>query len=389
MTNRTYPRSFTGKRRLSHKSWVTRRAGSAFGSVALCLGIVSLLAAQSVYRTALPGYQYSFPRDHFNHPDFQTEWWYYTGNVKSTTGHAFGFQMTFFREGVNRSLRKDSPWVLDDLYLAHLALSDIDNQNFYHRERLNRAGPGIAGVDGDSGHIWNGNWQVQWHGNRQDLEAVADIFTVRLTLDARKPPVVHGLNGISQKAKGAGHASHYLSLTRLAAAGSIELNGKVFAVEGTAWMDHEFFTQQLDAGQIGWDWLSLQLDDNTELMVYRLRKKDGTIDSYSSGTYIDADGKSRHLFAADFVLEPLAKRWTSPESGAAYPIHWHVKVSSLGVDLDVTTPLARQEMTGTSRLAPTYWEGAIQFAGTRGRSPVAGVGYLEMTGYDRPISLNP
>jgi predicted secreted hydrolase len=389
MTNKAHPRPFSAKRRFSRKRSVTRRARSAFGGVALCLGIVSLLAAQSAYRPALPGYQYSFPRDNFNHPDFQTEWWYYTGNVKSTTGHAFGFQMTFFREAVDRSQRKDSPWAVGDLYLAHLALSDIDNQSFYHRERLNREGPGIAGIDGATGRIWNGNWQIQRHGSRQDLEAVADSFTLRLALDALKPPVINGLNGISQKSKGIGHASHYISVTRLAASGNIEINGKVFAVEGTAWMDHEFFTQQLDPEQIGWDWLSLQLDDNTELMLFRLRKKDGTIDSYSSGTYVDASGKSRHLIAADFVLEPLAKNWTSPESGASYPIHWHVKVSSLGVDLDVTTPLARQEMTSTNRLAPTYWEGAIRLAGTRGRSPVAGVGYLEMTGYDRAISLNP
>jgi predicted secreted hydrolase len=198
-----------------------------------------------------------------------------------------------------------------------------------------------------------------------------------------KPPVINGVNGISQKAKGIGHASHYISITRLAASGNIEINGSVFAVQGTAWMDHEFFTQQLDPDQIGWDWISLQLDDNTEVMLFRLRKRDGSIDSYSSGTYVDAHGKSTHLSKSDFVLEPLAKKWASRISGATYTIHWHIKISPLGLDLDVTTPLASQEMSSTNRLSPTYWEGAIRFAGTRGGSPAAGVGYLEMTGYDR------
>jgi predicted secreted hydrolase len=387
MKNETQPR--IGKRKSLRKSSLNRRARGAFGGpvlclgLVLCLGIASLLAAQTAYRPALPGYQYSFPRDNFNHPDFQTEWWYYTGNVKSATGHTFGFQMTFFRQAVDRSPKTDSPWALSDLYLAHLALSDIDNQLFYHRERLNRQGPGIAGIDADTGRIWNGNWQSTWHGNHQTLEAIADTFTVRLVLDALKPPVINGLNGISQKANGIGHASHYISITRLATSGKIEINGSVFAVQGTAWMDHEFFTQQLDPDQIGWDWISLQLDDNTEVMLFRLRKKDGSVDPYSSGTYVGAHGESTHLSKSDFVLEPLADKWASPISGASYPIHWHIKISPLGLDLDVTTPLASQEMSSTNRLSPTYWEGAIRFAGTHGGSPAAGVGYLEMTGYDR------
>jgi len=359
----------------------------------------------SQYRAASPGYSYSFPRDHFNHPDFQTEWWYYTGNVKSASGQAFGFQMTFFRQAVRRSqspiASMASPWVIEDLYLAHLALSDLSAGKFYHSERLNRAGPGIAGVSEEAGRIWNGNWQVLWAGDRQTLEAVADQWTLRLTLDTRKPPVIHGLRGISQKAPGPGQASHYISLTRLAAAGTIELSGKIYTVEGAAWMDHEFFTHPLAPEQVGWDWLSLQLNDQTELMLFRLRRQDGSLDPYSAATYVDSSGRSQHLSAREFTLRPLEDRpkdkWTSAATSASYPIRWQVAVPSLGLEMEVTTRLLQQEVTTSGRLAPNYWEGAVEFAGTRGNSPinsrvtspVTGAGYLEMTGYDRPVRLGP
>ena len=355
------------------------------------------------YRAASPGYAYSFPRDHFNHPGFQTEWWYYTGNVQSAGGQAFGFQMTFFRQAVRRGPAPtgptDSPWAIEDLYLAHLALSDLSGGKFYHSERLNRAGPGIAGVSQESGRIWNGNWQVLWTGGRQTLEAVADSWTLRLTLDARKPPVIHGQQGISQKGPGPGQASHYISLTRLAAAGTIEISGRAFAVQGTAWMDHEFFTHPLAPEQVGWDWLSLQLNDQTELMLFRLRRQDDSLDPYSAATYVDSSGKARHLSAREFTLRPLEQRpqdrWTSPTTGAAYPVRWQVSVPSLGLNIEVTTRLPQQEVTTSGRLAPNYWEGAIEITGTRGSStvnfpvtsPVTGAGYLEMTGYDRPVRL--
>ena len=362
-------------------------------------------AATAQYRAASPGYRYSFPRDHFNHPDFQTEWWYYTGNVKSASGQAFGFQMTFFRQAVRRSpspiASMASPWVIEDLYLAHVALSDLSGGKFYNSERLNRAGPGIAGVSEEAGRIWNGNWQVLWAGDRQTLEAVADQWTLRLTLDTRKPPVIHGLRGISQKGTAPGQASHYISLTRLAAAGTIELSGKIYTVEGAAWMDHEFFTHPLAPEQVGWDWLSLQLNDQTELMLFRLRRQDGSLDPYSAATYVDSSGRSQHLSAREFTLRPLEDRpkdkWTSAATGASYPIRWQVAVPSLGLEMEVTTRLLQQEVTTSGRLAPNYWEGAVEFAGTRGNSPinsrvtlpVTGAGYLEMTGYDRPVRLGP
>ena len=346
---------------------------------------VNPIAAQ--YRIAAPGYRYEFPRDNFNHPDFQTEWWYYTGNLKAADGHEFGFELTFFREGLNRKVEKASDWSASDLYLAHLALSDLSDRKFYHRERLNRAGPGIAGVSAEAGRIWNGNWQILWNGSRQDLQAISDQFALQLRLESQKPPVIHGVDGVSQKSAGAGHASHYISLTRLAVSGDIELNEKKFPVTGTAWMDHEFFTQQLDAEQVGWDWLSLQFDDNTELMLFRIRRKDGSIDPFSSGTYVDAAGKSIHLTQKDFTLLPLGETWASDSNRAVYPMHWQVSVPALKINVDISTPLKQQELAGKTVLSPSYWEGAIRIAGTRNAAPFAGVGYLEMTGYDRPVQM--
>jgi predicted secreted hydrolase len=347
--------------------------------------IAPMLAAQ--YRTAQPGYRYEFPRDHFSHPDFQTEWWYYTGNVRSADGHRFGFELTFFREAVDRDPAKTAAWNVHDLYLAHLALSDLDGRQFYHAERTNRAGPGIAGVSEPDGRIWNGNWEIQWNGAEQTLQAVDDRFELHFTLRSEKEPVIHGENGVSQKAAGSGRASHYISLTRLATEGRIRLSGKDFEVEGLAWMDHEFFTHQLESGQVGWDWLSLQLDDQTELMLFRIRRRDGSIDPFSAGTFVDVRGLNTHLRAGEFTLQPVSDLWTSPVTHAVYPIRWKISVPRLSIEVEAQTSLPSQEMVGASKLVPNYWEGAITLSGRKGQSAISGAGYLEMTGYDRPFAM--
>lgn len=346
-----------------------------------------LLGAQ--YRSALPGYHFEFPRDHFNHPDFQTEWWYYTGNLKSSGGHRFGFELTFFRQALNRDPAKSTVWDVRDLYLAHLALSDLDGQRFYNGVRMNRTGPGIAGVSETDGRIWNGNWQVQWTGDDQKLQAVDDSFELHFALHSEKPPVIHGQDGVSQKAAGLGHASHYVSLTRLDTRGSIDLNGRKFDVAGFTWMDHEFFTNQLEADQAGWDWLSIQLEDKTELMLFRIRRKDGSIDPYSAGTFVDARGRTTHLNGGEFSLQPSGKTWTNPDTHAVYPVQWKIVIPKFDIEMEAATPLVSQELAGKSKLAPSYWEGAIVLTGRRGNQALGGAGYLEMTGYDRPFEFAP
>jgi predicted secreted hydrolase len=341
-------------------------------------------AATSQYKAALPGYRYEFPRDHFNHPDFQTEWWYYTGNVKSADGHRFGFELTFFRQGIDPNSQNSNTWEVHDLYVAHLALSDLDGGKFLHAERTNRAGPGIAGISEAEKRVWNGNWQVLWQDGEQALRAIDDRFALQLTLRPAKPPVIHGENGISQKAEGTGHASHYISLTRLNTAGEILAAGRTFEVTGSTWMDHEFFTEQLSADQVGWDWLSIQLQDNTELMLFHIRHKDSSIDPYSAGTFVDASGGTIHLRRDEFFMEPEETTWTSPETLAVYPVKWKISVPKLGLALECTTSLPWQELA-SSGFVPAYWEGAVVLNGRKNGSPSLGVGYLEMTGYDHPI----
>ncbi|MCC6539375.1 MAG: carotenoid 1,2-hydratase [Bryobacterales bacterium] len=334
-----------------------------------------LLAFFLAFTLAKPGYQYQFPRDHYSHPEFRTEWWYWTGNLQDAQGRRFGFELTFFRQAVGDQPRAPrNAWDPTDLYLAHLALSDVATGKFHHEERVSRAGPGLAGADQNRAAIWNGNWRAGLNG----LEAITEEFHLRLNFSSSKPPVIHGVNGVSQKAAGEGRASHYVSFSRIDARGSLVLNGQTFELTGTAWMDHEFFTHQLEAEQAGWDWMSIQLADRTELMLFHLRRRDGSIDPHSAGTYIDATGRTRHLTARDFTLTPTGRRYNK------YPIAWRIEVPSLGLRLNADTPMENQELGGSSAFSPKYWEGAMDFRGTRAGAPIGGQGYLEMTGYAGP-----
>ncbi|HWE52568.1 MAG TPA: lipocalin-like domain-containing protein [Bryobacteraceae bacterium] len=318
------------------------------------------------WREALPGYAYQFPRDHFEHQDFRTEWWYYTGNVTGAAGERYGFELVFFRQGENRAAQSKSAWAVQDVYLAHAALTDARGKKFWYEERLNRAGPGVAGASFEQRRIWNGNWQVAWNGEVQTLDAVTDHFKFHLQLLPKNPLVIHGENGVSQKGEGEGRASHYVSFPLLAVAGTID--GK--AVTGRAWMDHEWFTEQLAPDQVGWDWFSIQLDNNTELMLFELRRKDGSIDPHSSGTFIDEKGRERHLTRQDFSLQPVSY-WHK------YPVQWKIQVPSEHIDIVSHAVLPDQELKN-----PSYWEGAVDYTGTR-----SGAGYIEMTGYDGPVKF--
>lgn len=368
------------------------KSKQARAGIMLLLVLPSLMqggaASGDTYREAAPGYRYSFPSDHFSHREFQTEWWYYTGNLRAPDGRRFGFELTFFRQGVNRKALPPEVWEVRDVWLAHLALSDIDAGHFLHSERLNRSGAGIAGADAGRARVWNGNWQAQWKLDArapggmaaQQLQAVTEHFSLDLALRTAKPPVIHGVNGISQKAEGAGRASHYISYTRLETSGMIRIEAQRFQVEGESWMDHEFFTHQLTANQSGWDWFSLQFQDGSEVMLFQLRRKDGSPDAFSAGTYIDALGRATHLSAKDFSLVS-GMLWTSPLSGGRYPIAWSIRIPLLGLEAALSTPLPQQELIGKTSSASTYWEGTIDVSGRRKGQPILGRGYLEMTGY--------
>jgi predicted secreted hydrolase len=348
----------------------------------LIAGLLLPLAAAPGYRQATPGYHFRFPRDHFSHPDFQTEWWYYTGNLRAADGHRYGFELVFFRQGADSAAREQaarnpSAWHVEDFYLAHIALTDIDARRFRYLKRMNRAGPGLAGIDLEAGRIWNGNWQSQWNAatSQQMLSATAEGIRFRLRLSPAKTPVIHGENGISRKAAEEGRASYYVSFTRLEVDGM--LNGA--HVTGTAWMDHEWFTNLLAPNERGWDWFSAQLDDGTEVMLFQVRRTDGG-PPFSAGTYVARDGQSHYLSAADFRLETL-ESWTSTKTRAAYPIRWRIVIPKLNLSLECSATVRDQEL-GEGKDGNSYWEGAVTYSGSK-----LGVGFLEMTGYASPVKM--
>ncbi|HYL80958.1 MAG TPA: lipocalin-like domain-containing protein [Candidatus Acidoferrum sp.] len=332
------------------------------------------------FRQALPGYQFTFPRDQFSHDDYRTEWWYYTGHLRTQGNDVYGYQVTFFRSGVAEAQANPSRWAAKNLYMAHFALSDIPRRSFQYFERVNRGGLGQAGASEKEFHVWIGDWQVSRDGAAQHLQAKEGETAADLRLVSQKSPVIHGENGISQKGAGRGHASHYYSMTRLKTEGTLTVRGKSMPVTGLSWMDHEFGSAQLSSDQVGWDWFSLQLDDGTEVMLYLIRKTDGRPDPFSAGTWVGIDGRTAHLRQQDFSVEVL-DRWKSPRSGGLYPMQWRLDAPPLGLKLTVAPVFPDQELDTARSTQVIYWEGAVTAEGTAQGRPVKGRGYVEMTGY--------
>ncbi|MEO8682658.1 MAG: lipocalin-like domain-containing protein, partial [Vicinamibacterales bacterium] len=319
------------------------------------------IAAQ--WKEALPGYAYQFPRDHASHPENKIEWWYYTGNLQATDGRRFGYQVTFFRVGVDAAPANPSKWAIRDLFMTHLAVSDVKGQRYRFAQKLTRGGPGLAGADADRYHVWNEDWTGTLDASgRHVLRAQSREAAVDLVLDEGKAPVIHGLDGISQKGAKNGNASHYYSLTRMPTRGTLAVDGERVEVAGESWMDHEFGTTFLEPEQRGWDWLSIQLADGRELMLYQLRRADGSRDPRSSGTLVARDGRTTHLSNADFTLTAGRDVFKSP-NGAQYPITWTLGVPSQQLDLRITTPLSNQELSLEHSTGVAYWEGLIDVAG--------------------------
>src|SRR5688572_18113485 len=344
---------------------------------------------QAPWKQATAGYKFAFPRDHASHPDYKIEWWYYTGNVKTGDGRRFGYQVTFFRVGLDHTPTNPSRWAIRDLHMTHLAVSDPSGRRYRYAEKLSRSGPGLAGADAHQYNVWNDGWTAKLTGIREpgsgirqqhELKAAGHNVAIDLLLDEGKPPAINGINGISQKGAQPGNASHYYSMTRMPTRGSISVDGERFEVEGDSWMDHEFGTSFLEPEQRGWDWFAIQLSDGRELMLYQLRQADGTRDPRSSGTLVDRAGQTTHLANADFALTQGRAQFKS-NNGAVYPIEWTVTIPSQRIDLKVTTPLSDQELSLERSTGIAYWEGMIDVSGTANGNAVNGYGYLEMTGY--------
>lgn len=328
---------------------------------------------------------FSFPLDYGSHPDFQTEWWYYTGNLQTKDGAHFGFELTFFRRALlppaDRPTRT-SDLAADQVYMAHFALTDVQANHFYFQEQFSRGAGGLAGATGQPSYkVWLNDWQVAQSANSiYHLTAASGDFAIDLTLNDLKGPILQGDRGYSQKGPGFGDASYYFSQTRLLSSGTVRVGGATSEVNGFSWMDHEYSTSALSAGQVGWNWFALQLDDGSELTVYTIRRSDGSIDPYSRGVIINQDGSIIALSAKDFTIASKAS-WKSPGSGAVYPAQWTVDVPRENLVLNVTPYIPDQEL----RVSFTYWEGAVKVSGSRNGVQVSGSGYVELTGYAQSL----
>lgn len=318
----------------------------------------------------------SFPEDHLPHPEYRHEWWYVTGNVEDDTGRHFGFQVTLFRFNVAPDMpERESALATDQLWMAHLAVTDTESGEFHHRERFVRGAAGLAGSTADPFRIHAEDWVMAGDDEAMmplTLDFPADDLGLSIRLEPRKPLVLQGEKGYSRKGPAPGNASRYYSYTRLAAEGRIDIADRQYAVTGDGWMDREWGTSTLSEDQVGWDWFSVQLDDGRDIMFYHLRREDGTIDPLSKGLLVDAEGESRVLGLDDVELEGR-RHWQSPRGGE-YPVAWRMRIPDEDLDLELEAVLDQQELDGVFR----YWEGAIQ---VRGREGPDGHGYAELTGY--------
>jgi predicted secreted hydrolase len=321
---------------------------------------------------------FTFPLDHGPHPEYQTEWWYYTGNLQAADGRHFGFQLTFFRRGLTPApAERASTWGAGSIYMAHLALADVQAGRFYAFDRFSRDAAGLAGASGAPFRVFLDDWSAEGSGPEgmtMRLRAAEADLVLDLTAVSRKPPALQGDRGFSQKGVAIGNASYYYSLTRMETSGTVRLGDTTHAVRGWSWMDHEWGTSALEGDAVGWDWFSIQLDDGRELMWAQVRTP--TDISYSFGSLVAPDGGVQPLDPAEVQLV-VRDTWRSPRSGAVYPARWELTVSSLDLRLAITPRLADQELP----VAVLYWEGSVAVSGTQAGQPLSGSGYVELTGY--------
>ena len=308
-----------------------------------------------------------FPRDHGSHPEAPVEWWYYTGHLADSAGRPYGFQLTFFR--------------VRELHLAHFAWTDGARKKFSYDEKTHLALPGIAGAEVGRLDVSNEDWSARaGPGGVHVLTASGRAGELSLTLTPAKPPVAHGDAGLSRKGPGEREYSRYVSITRMAVRGSWKRGKASESVSGTAWFDHEWTPGVLPAGTRGWDWFALQLDDGSEVMLYRMRGVDGKATPFSAGTLVPAKGPHRAIRWTDVRLTET-KTWRSPRTRATYPAGWRIAIASIGLDVEVAPLLADQELDTAASTGVVYWEGACSVRGTRAGRPVGGRAYVEMTGY--------
>jgi predicted secreted hydrolase len=347
-----------------------------------------LILALVPFAVAKAPYRFHFPRDHGAHFAYQSEWWYFTGHLRAGDGRRFGYELTIFRFGLRpgdlRVPAGESRWHTSEVYPAHFAITDVRHGVFLNYERFERGALGMASAAAATLNVHSGDWSIAGTNPIRIIAAKA-ASGLNLALKSEKPPAINGEDGISRKGPCSSCASHYYSLTRLDTSGIVESGGVRYRVDGVSWMDHEFGSDELQPNQSGWDWFALQLGDDRELMLYRLREKNGATTPQSSGSLVESSGKVRHLLLRDFQIQALGT-WKSPHTGAAYPSGWRLRVPSESIDVTVTPVMHDQELVDR-QLGVAYWEGDCDVRGFDGRHAVRGVAYVELTGYAGTLHL--
>lgn len=365
-------------------SW--RRMLCTWLTIGVGIGWLAPPAIAKDFAIAAPGYRYAFPRDHGPHPAYQTEWWYYTGRLTAESGRSYGYQLTFFRRGIDAAGVRNNPskWALKNVFLAHFAVTDETDKTFAFAEKTARPGGGAAGADPKRLKVWNGPWFAEEKDGVIVLSAVAEDRSIMLRLKPTREPIIHGPNGVSRKGPGKTQTSHYYSIPRMDTTGTLTINKRLETVKGLSWMDHEFGSNQLSDDQIGWDWFGLHLDNGMDLMLYRMRRNDGTVEPVSSGTLIAADGRATHLPIEAFTYS-IRDTWTSQKTRTVYPSRWIIAVPDQNIELSITPTVADQELVTTHSTRVTYWEGSVSVKGRVGDTVVSGYGYAELTGYAQSL----
>lgn len=347
--------------------------------------VLSSSSVPGEFKRALPPAEIEFPRDFGPHPDFQTEWWYYTGNLASVDGRQFGYQLTIFRRALlppDLTADRVSDLATSQVYLGHFALTDVQAQEHIAYERFARGAAGIAGAQAAPYRVWLEDWQInEIEPGSYRMQAAQDGYAIDLTLIDLKGPVLQGQNGYSQKGPDPGNASYYYSQTRLATNGTIRIDNRDFDVTGYSWKDHEYSTSALSGDQVGWDWFAIQFSDQTELKVFHIRLANGQIDRFSSGSFVDQNGNITPLEGQDFSILSSGS-WSSDISGATYPANWSIQVPEFNISIQVSPLIPDQELN----VSYSYWEGAVAVYGTRNGRPVEGFGYAELTGYAQSMA---
>jgi predicted secreted hydrolase len=346
-------------------------------------------ADEAGFEKAMAVKPWQFPQDFGPHEGYQTEWWYYTGNLatgadvssegKGQAGREFGFQLTFFRQALQpeAAVGARSNWRGNQIYSAHLTVSDIAEQQFYPYERFSRGTVGLAGAEAEPYQVWLEDWSAtEVESGKVRLQAKTDQIGLDLIVE-QTAPVLQGDRGLSVKGLEPGNASYYYSLVQQPTAGTITVQDKSYPVTGLTWKDHEYSTSSLSAGTVGWDWFSMQFDNGSALMLYLLRHEDGTPESTSAGTYIAASGETIALSWEDWQVKVL-DTWKSPQNGAVYPAKWTIEIPKLDMALRAGALMPNQELNVATA---TYWEGAVGFEGRQGDEVLRGKGYVELTGY--------